>query len=257
MKKILVFLIVSSIIYTSLSAQSAEGPAPRPSENTEKEAALPESETPSENNSDDENAISQSNPDEEKPEEAPAEDNSKDKKKKKSSINLFDSKYNEKGDQYIRISLMAVFPLNFGGSFPLYEHGQISIGGAGELGYHRFLTSWFAIGADVSFGYNPTLEKNTFTYVPLVITATFQPTIWRFEFPITIGIGMAYETYLKYNYFPGFVFKPQFGVFYRATPGWSFGLETEFILMPQTFSDSKYNVTGCFQTLGLGARYHF
>lgn len=253
MKKILVFLIVSSIICTSLIAQSVEGPEARPSENTDVETTVPDSETESEEKQQSE----ESNSNEEKPEESPSENISKDKKKKKSSFNLFDSKYNEKGDQYIRISLMAAFPLNFGGSFPLYEHGQISIGGAGELGYHRFLTSWFAIGADVSFGYNPTLEKNTFTYVPILLTATFQPAIGRFEFPVTIGIGMAYETYLKYNYFPGFVFKPQFGVFFRASPGWSFGLETEFLLMPQIYDDSKYNFVGCFQTLGIGARYHF
>ena len=59
----------------------------------------------------------------------------------KASMNM-----NEPGDQFIKISLMATFPLNFGGSFPLYKKGQLSIGGAGSLGYHRFITNWWAWG---------------------------------------------------------------------------------------------------------------
>ena len=59
---------------------------------------------------------------------------------------------NEPGDQFINIGLMVTFPLNFGGDFPLYREGQLSTGGAGTIGYHRFLTSWFAVGLDVSFG---------------------------------------------------------------------------------------------------------
>ncbi|MDE6736967.1 MAG: hypothetical protein K2J50_05645, partial [Treponemataceae bacterium] len=128
---------------------------------------------------------------------------------------------NQAGDQYINIALMVTFPLNFGGDFPLYRKGQLSIGGSGMLGYHRFLTSMIAVGADISFGYHPTLGSNIFTYVPLVVNATVQPTLYKFEFPITVGIGMAMENYINRTYFPGLVLKANAGVFFRATPSWS------------------------------------
>lgn len=164
---------------------------------------------------------------------------------------------NEPGDQFINIGLMVTFPLNFGGDFPLYREGQLSTGGAGTIGYHRFLTSWFAVGLDVSFGYNPTIGENMFTYVPFVFCFTVQPTIKKFEFPITMGIGAAVESYLNNTYFPGLTLKPEAGIFYRITPSWSFGIKGNFMYLPQWYEDSENNDHGNFSSVVIAARYHF
>ena len=164
---------------------------------------------------------------------------------------------NEPGDQFINIGLMVTFPLNFGGDFPLYREGQLSTGGAGTIGYHRFLTSWFAVGLDVSFGYNPTIGENMFTYVPFVFCFTVQPTIKKFEFPITMGIGAAVESYLNRTYFPGLTLKPEAGIFYRVTPSWSFGIKGNFMYLPQWYEDSENNDHSNFSSVVIAARYHF
>ena len=164
---------------------------------------------------------------------------------------------NEPGDQFINIGLMVTFPLNFGGDFPLYREGQLSTGGAGTIGYHRFLTSWFAVRLDVSFGYNPTIGENMFTYVPFVFCFTVQPTIKKFEFPITMGIGAAVESYLNNTYFPGLTLKPEAGIFYRVTPSWSFGIKGNFMYLPQWYEDSENNDHGNFSSVVIAARYHF
>ena len=164
---------------------------------------------------------------------------------------------NEPGDQFINIGLMVTFPLNFGGDFPLYREGQLSTGGAGTIGYHRFLTSWFAVGLDVSFGYNPTIGENMFTYVPFVFCFTVQPTIKKFEFPITMGIGAAGGSYLNRTYFPGLTLKPEAGIFYRVTPSWSFGIKGNFMYLPQWYEDSENNDHGNFSSVVIAARYHF
>ena len=164
---------------------------------------------------------------------------------------------NEPGDQFINIGLMVTFPLNFGGDFPLYREGQLSTGGAGTIGYHRFLTSWFAVGLDVSFGYNPTIGENMFTYVPFVFCFTVQPTIKKFEFPITMGIGASVESYLNRTYFPGLTLKPEAGIFYRVTPSWSFGIKGNFMYLPQWYEDSENNDHGNFSSVVIAARYHF
>lgn len=164
---------------------------------------------------------------------------------------------NEPGDQYIKIGLMVTWPLNFGGSFPLYRDGKLSIGGAGSLGYHRFIRSWWALGVDVFFGYHPTIGENIFTYIPFVINTTVQPVFRRFEFPLTVGVGAAMENYLSRTYFPGLIIKGQAGVFFRATPSWSFGLEGDFMYMPQWYDDPKHNDYGIFGSAVMSARYHF
>lgn len=178
-----------------------------------------------------------------------------DNKKEVSSAPKF--RYNEPGDQFIKIDLMATAPLNFGGSFPLYHNGKMSLGGAGSLGYGRFITSWFAVGLNVKFGYNPTIGENIFTYIPFMLDFTFQPTLGRFEFPITLAVGGAIENYLSKTYFPGLVLEPQLGVYYRVTPSWSFGIQTNLMYMPQWYSDPDDNDYGIFASLGLSARYHF
>jgi hypothetical protein len=159
-------------------------------------------------------------------------------------------KTNDAGDQYIKIAIMGVEGLNFG--------DKLETGGAAELGYHRFISSLFALGFDVQFGYNPTIGSNMFTYVPMTLTATFQPYIGKFEFPLTFGVGAALESYLSRNYFPGLVLKGEAGAFFRVAESWSFGIESEYMYMPQYYyKHPEYNDYGLFITAGLVARYHF
>ncbi|BDC96931.1 MULTISPECIES: TP0733 family outer membrane beta-barrel protein [Treponema] len=167
------------------------------------------------------------------------------------------SEMNVPGDQFIKFGLMATFPCNFGGTFPTFRTGQLSLGGAGEIGYHRFVTNNIAWGIDISFGYNPTIGENMYTYVPVLFDVMFQPTFKKFEFPIALGVGGAMESYLSKTYFPAFVAKGEAGVFYRVAPQWSFGLNGQCMYMPQWYSDSKYNDYGIFASFEIVARYHF
>ena len=159
-------------------------------------------------------------------------------------------KMNGAGDQYLKISIMPSFPWNFG--------NQMYTGGAVELGYHRFLTSWLAIGGDAMAGYQPTIGSNIFTYIPITFGPTFQPTVWKFEFPITLGVGAALETCGNRKYFPGLVIKPEVGAYFRYSESWSFGLGCDFMYMPQWYKDNpEYNDYGLFITAAITARYHF
>ncbi len=159
-------------------------------------------------------------------------------------------KMNGAGDQMINISLMGEFPLNFG--------DKLYTGGAAEIGYYRFLSSWFAFGSTIMFGYNPTIGSNIFTYIPVTLDFIFQPTLWKLEFPITLGVGGAYESYLGYNYFPGLILRPKVGIYYRVNDSWSAGIQCSYIYMPQWYiNNSKYNDAGHFITAQIGARYHF
>lgn len=155
---------------------------------------------------------------------------------------------NGAGDQFINIQVMPVFPLNFG--------NQLYPGGALCVGYHKFLTDMIAVGGDVMFAYNPTIGSNIFTFIPFTMGITFQPYVWRFEFPITLNVGAAIENYLQYNYFPGLFVKGQAGAYYRMNETWSFGAECNLIWMPQWYKDgTSKNYVGITATLG--ARYHF
>ena len=153
----------------------------------------------------------------------------------------------QKGDQFINISLRLNVPLKPAPT-------QLYVGGAGTIGYTRFINSVFALGGDISFAYSTTVGKNVFTYVPILFKVMYQPTIHQFEFPLTLGLGFAFENYNTDTYF-GFVAKPEVGAFYRFSPSWSFGLSTGITLMPQVAKQDFY--MGVIFDTALTVRYHF
>lgn len=156
-------------------------------------------------------------------------------------------KMNQKGDQFINISLRLNVPLKPAPT-------QLYVGGAGTIGYTRFINSVFALGGDISFAYSTTVGKNVFTSVPILFKVMYQPTIHQFEFPLTLGLGFAFENYNTDTYF-GFVAKPEVGAFYRFSPSWSFGLSTGITLMPQVAKQDFY--MGVIFDTALTVRYHF
>ncbi|MBQ0003038.1 MAG: hypothetical protein KBT21_05830 [Treponema sp.] len=157
---------------------------------------------------------------------------------------------NGPGDQFIKLKVMPVFPLGF--------DEQLFIGGGLSLGYHRFLSQFFAVGAEIMFAYNPTIGNNMFTIIPFTLGVTFQPYIGRFEFPISVNIGGAVETYLQYTYFPGLIVKGDAGCYFRINENWSAGLECNVLWLPQWISkDPAKNDNYLGITAAACARYHF
>jgi hypothetical protein len=112
------------------------------------------------------------------------------------------------------------------------------------------------LGGDLSFGYNVTIGSNVFTFVPILFKASYQPVFKKFEFPLSLGVGVSFENYLTRTYF-GPVFKPEIGAYWRIVPEWSFGIHYGMYFMPQWYSDSKYTYLGIIQDLGISGRFHF
>lgn len=156
---------------------------------------------------------------------------------------------NGAGDQFIKINLNVQIPLNF--------NGQLHTGGAIELGYYRFLNSWLAVGGELNASYNVSIGNKVFVMLPILGGVMFQPTYDKFEFPIFANIGMGYETWQNIDYFPSLVFKLSGGAYYRLNEICSFGLNMDYLLVPQFFEDSSQNFAGNFLSFTIGARYHF
>ena len=136
---------------------------------------------------------------------------------------------------------------------------QLSLGGVGTIGYHYFLTENIALGFDVGFGFNKTIGRHIFEYVPILFSATYQPVWKKLEFPLSLNIGFAWESCGTDNYFPGLAVKPEAGVHFRINESWSVGLEGSWMILPQfcEWYDTGKNYTGHFFTLAAAARYYF
>ncbi len=199
------------------------------------------------------NFFSQDNSNEEK--KAPPE-NSQDSEASEDEPDVYDDEYdfvylqNAAGDQYINVRIMPNFPLNF--------DNKLKVGGQVTVGYSRFLNTWLALGVELAFGYNPTIGSNIYTYIPMTVAVTFLPAIKKFEFPITLNVGIAVENYLSNTYFPGFVLRAGAGCYYRLRESWSFGLEGFFTYMPQWyFKEPEKNDYLNMASVSAGVKYHF
>ncbi|MCL2764911.1 MAG: hypothetical protein FWD40_06485 [Treponema sp.] len=162
-----------------------------------------------------------------------------------------------RGDQTFIISLGVVFPTIFINNGSKIAH-QITppVGGIGLLNYNYYLNSRFYIGAELGGFFLPTLAKNTVFIIPLGASAGTQFLAGRFEFPLFLTVGMAWQNYLNLGYY-GLYAKAGGSAYFRATSEWSFGLTTFWSWFPQWTDDPAKNVHGNFLGLTLSARYHF
>jgi hypothetical protein len=168
-----------------------------------------------------------------------------------------------KGDQTFTISVGVIFPTVFHNGVPeKIDHNFFPVGGAGSLAYTHFLNSHFFLGAEIGVNFNATVGQNTIFIVPIGARAGWQFLLHRFEFPITLAVGIAPEKYMGKSY-TGMFIKLGGSGFFRFSPEWSFGLNTDWYWYPQWPRDNgkpmpeKNNIYANMIGLTLAARYHF
>ena len=188
-------------------------------------------------------------PKEEKPEAPPIESEWID----------YDTNLYSRGDKTFGITLGVLFPTYFGGAIDDNKHGLSVVGGTGTLSFNYFFGPHFFLGGELSGMFAGTRGDNMFFMVPFGVRVGYQFVYRRFEFPLSLMIGMAPQKKLDEGYF-GLIVKPGASAFWRFNPDWSFGLNTIWWWVPQwpkPQDGDRYNVYGNFLELTLSARYHF
>jgi hypothetical protein len=154
------------------------------------------------------------------------------------------------------MSLGAFFPTLFfddqGDRYP----SNISVGGMGSLKFNYFLGPHFFLGGEASFMFAGSKMGNLLYLIPIGVQAGYQFILSPFEFPVSLTVGMCPQAFLGKSHF-GLVIKPMASAFWRFSPGWSFGLNTAWLWVPQWTKDPAQTRYGNFFELTLSARYHF
>lgn len=168
-----------------------------------------------------------------------------------------------KGDAVFNINLGVMFPVAFSvGSVSQYDP---PIGGTGALSGSYFLSSRVFVGGGVQGMFTPTIGEHMLYIVPMGAHIGYMWTAGRFEFPLSLMAGWAWQMYLDHLYF-GFFAKPQVSAMFRAFSDWSFGLTAAWWFVPQwgtrKTDDTGETVkgrdgAGNFLELTLTAQYHF
>ena len=169
-----------------------------------------------------------------------------------------------RGDQTFTITAGTVFPIVF---YNVNERKTIEhnfsppVGGAGSLAYTYFLSSNFFLGAEIGVMFNGTMAKNTIFFIPIGLRVGWQFVFRKFEFPLTLTIGIAPQTYME-NEYAGLFIRGGFSTFYRTSPEWSFGINADWNWYPQRPQENRKRVPSKdidAHILGItiSARYHF
>jgi hypothetical protein len=172
-----------------------------------------------------------------------------------------------KGDQTFCISAGLLLPLFFvnndGTIISGYGEGQndmhVKLGGTGSLSYARFLTPRIFLGGEIQASFAGTLAEKLLFFVPIGVKAGYQFLLGRFEFPLSVMLGMATHMYSVSGdpRYWGLFVRPQASAFFRFNNDWSFGLNVGWWWAPEWTKEAKNNVDGHFIDIMLAPRYHF
>ncbi|MDR0320071.1 MAG: hypothetical protein LBI28_01075 [Treponema sp.] len=162
-----------------------------------------------------------------------------------------------RGDQTFMISLGVAFPTLWLNDGKIINHNITPpVGGTGTLALNYYFSSLFFIGGEIGGMFFTTLDASNLYTINLGFRWGLQFVIWKIEIPITLAVGMSWQTYLNSSYY-GLYLKGGLSAYFRATNDWSFGLASNWVWMPEWTNEPRNNVDGNFVDLTLSARYHF
>ncbi len=133
---------------------------------------------------------------------------------------------------------------------------QLSLGGVGSLSWAAYVAPQIRIGAEIggSFCFSPNM--NALLMLPVIAKASYVFTVYPFEIPVTLGVGMNIISYVDQHYFD-LLIKPGAALYYIFNSSWSFGLNVNYWIDMQFSSAPGMSRTGNFLETSLSALYHY
>lgn len=169
---------------------------------------------------------------------------------------------NGRGDQFIKFNISGCLPiLSADKNSTLFNSdpttgNKLNPGVSFDLGYYRFLSKSFGIGGEITFTSNWSVGRKLLTIIPITFGVLYQPVVNNFEFPIFATVGLGYESWANYKYFPSLVVKASGGMYYRINESWSAGGSLSYMWIPQ-WTQGYPTQNGMLCTINIGGRFHF
>jgi hypothetical protein len=160
------------------------------------------------------------------------------------------------GDQVLSINaglFIPLFLLPTGTGLLSGDPPQLTLGGAAFLNWSAYVAPRIRIGAELggAFSFDP--NANLLLMLPVIAKASYVFTIYPFEIPVSLGVGI---NILKYTdqYYVDLLLKPGASLFWIFNSSWSFGLNLNYWFDMQMSSNFRI---GNFLEVSLSALYHY
>ena len=175
-------------------------------------------------------------------------------------IEVYDSKY-DLGDQTFSIRAGLFLPLFFMSPSLSFSSTNLSIGGIGALEWNTYINNRITLGGELSgmFAFSP--NARILYMIPLVFKAAYHFRKYPFEFPISCGAGVSFNT-IGDSFHADFILKPGASVLWNFNHEWAFGVNAVYWWIPQIYSGSgkvpsSHTMFGNFLETTLSAMFRF
>jgi len=143
---------------------------------------------------------------------------------------------------------------------PVTGHGKsnLQLGGSFGFSYQYFVARSFAIGGNIAGAFNGTIGGATVFVAPLGATASYWWTRLPFEASVLLETGAYLMRYNNSGIIDPFA-KAGGGVYWRAAPSWSLGIQAYLWFVPEIHYGSyspSLNQYGGFVETSIAAIYH-
>jgi hypothetical protein len=167
------------------------------------------------------------------------------------------------GDQTFSINAGVLIPLfffGFGGEPIEPAAGHLKVGVVGALRWGTFLGNRLSVGAELGGMYASTVLSRTLVAIPVTGMIDYAFRFYPFEFSLHANLGVNFLRLDDDLYF-GPIVRPGFSAYWNYNAEWSFGLRTEYWLVPEIYfgSDppSTHTRVGNMMTVTFSTLYHF
>lgn len=163
------------------------------------------------------------------------------------------------GNQMYRVNIGPLFPLFIWtpSETPQVTAGTMRIGGYGSIVWDAFLDHQNSIGIELGYAFSDSLDDRMYSTIPILFRMTHFFSQGQIDFPVSIGIGAAYSSFDD-QYYIGPALKPDLGVFWNANESWGFGLNVQYLFIPELYIGDFADQTsfGNFLGVNLSIKYN-
>lgn len=176
--------------------------------------------------------------------------------KTESGIEVLNFKAIRRGDKYMKLGIGVGVPLFNTSNKKFAVLPRLYPGPRIFLGMHFYVTDGLSLGADLSFEFYTSIAKNLLFILPVQFTLAYTPTYKRWRFPVGIGIGGAFMSYLGSKAF-GLYINPFASFYYQYSPEWSFGGELNWAITTEFRKKKAYSRANNNVGISFSVRYHY
>jgi hypothetical protein len=133
---------------------------------------------------------------------------------------------------------------------------HLSFGAVGSISWAAYIAPQIRIGVDIAGNFGLSPNGNTLLMLPFLAKASYVFSLYPFEIPLSLGVGMNIVKYVDDSTID-LLLRPGAGLYWVYNSSWSFGLNLNYWFDMQFASTAANSRQGNFLEVSLGALYHY